>query len=173
MAVARRSMLAAPDGLADPATGAIDAHVHVWTPNVKAYPLANGFSTGDMQPPSFTPEQLIEHARPCGVARIVLIQMSFYGYDNSYMLDCIAKHEGVFSGVAVIDPNAADVERTMDGLRKRGVRGYRLFPNKRPAQDFFAGPGVARMFAQGAKSNQAMCLLINPPDLPLAAKLSD
>ncbi|HEV7223991.1 MAG TPA: amidohydrolase family protein, partial [Pirellulales bacterium] len=99
----RTSKATADAKLADPKTGAIDAHVHVWTPDTKGYPLAAGFRRDQMLPPSFTPEELFDHARPCGVARIVLIQMSFYGFDNAYMLDSIERFPGVFSGVAVID----------------------------------------------------------------------
>src|SRR5438105_771878 len=51
--------------------GAIDAHVHVWTPDVKRYPLAADFTPEQMQPRSFTPERLLAHAQPCGVDRIV------------------------------------------------------------------------------------------------------
>ncbi|MFH1265903.1 MAG: hypothetical protein ABIK89_09245, partial [Planctomycetota bacterium] len=67
--------------------GFIDAHVHVWTPDTERYPLASGHSKEKMALASFTPEELFAHARPCGVTRIVLIQMSYYGFDNSYMLD--------------------------------------------------------------------------------------
>src|SRR4051812_3707617 len=65
----------------------VDAHVHVWTPDIERYPLAAGYSKADMQPPSFTPEELFRHARPAGVTRINLIQMSFYGFDNSFLLE--------------------------------------------------------------------------------------
>ena len=34
--------------------------------------------------------------------------MSFYGFDNRYMLDMIALHTDVFVGTAVIDPLADD-----------------------------------------------------------------
>src|SRR6187549_3796931 len=74
----------------------IDAHVHVWTPDTARYPLAPGFKKEDMAPASFTPEELFKHCKPAGVGRINLIQMSFYGFDNSYMLDAIAKHPDVF-----------------------------------------------------------------------------
>jgi predicted TIM-barrel fold metal-dependent hydrolase len=60
----------------------IDAHVHVWTSDADHYPLAQGFTKDDMKPASFTPEQLFGHCRPSGVERIVLIQMSFYLFDN-------------------------------------------------------------------------------------------
>jgi predicted TIM-barrel fold metal-dependent hydrolase len=64
--------------------GFIDAHVHVWTPDVQHYPLAAGYKPADMKPPSFTPEELFRHGKPAGVERINLIQMSFYGFEIVY-----------------------------------------------------------------------------------------
>jgi len=55
----------------------IDAHVHVWTPDTTRYPLSSGYKKSDMQPASFTPEELFAQCRPHGVERIVLIQMSY------------------------------------------------------------------------------------------------
>ena len=80
-----------PGGCSDPPSqlaegknrGWIDAHVHVWTPDVKRYPIDNrSFSVADMVPPSFTPQQLMAECQPSGVDRVVLIQMSFYNHDN-------------------------------------------------------------------------------------------
>src|SRR5580692_8532531 len=106
----------------------IDAHVHVWTADTAHYPLAAGCKPEDMKPASFTPEQLFKHCKPAGVDRINLIQMSFYGFDNSYMLDMIKLHEGVFAGTAVIDPLAAEPQRLMSDLAKKGVRAFRIHP---------------------------------------------
>jgi predicted TIM-barrel fold metal-dependent hydrolase len=99
--------------------GSIDAHVHVWTPDVKKYPLAAGFAKQDMAPMSFTPDELFAQCRPEGVARITLIQMSYYGFDNRYMLDSMAADPGVFSGVAIVDENSGNV-RANEGFGKAG-----------------------------------------------------
>src|SRR5919199_6586767 len=96
--------------------GYIDAHVHVWTPDTGHYPLAAGFKKEDMKPPSFTPEELFKHCKPAGVDRINLIQMSFYGFDNRYMLDMMALHRDVFVGTAVVDPRGEAPERQMGEL---------------------------------------------------------
>ena len=102
-------------------TAIIDAHVHVWTPDTHRYPLAASFFSGrTWSPPSFTPEELFAHCRPQGVSRIVLIQMSFYEFDNRYMLDAIAQHPGVFRGVAIVDETKPDVRETMKTLAKPG-----------------------------------------------------
>jgi hypothetical protein len=56
----------------------IDAHCHIWTPDVAHYPLGPGFTVEDMKPKSFTAEELLALCRPAGVGRVNLIQMSFY-----------------------------------------------------------------------------------------------
>jgi predicted TIM-barrel fold metal-dependent hydrolase len=148
--------------------GYIDAHVHVWTPDVAHYPLAPGYKREDMKPPSFTPEELFGHCKPAGVDRINLIQMSFYGFDNRYMLDMIALHKGVFAGTAVIDPHGPAPEQQMAELARKHVRAFRIHPSlsKLPPARWLEPPGYLRMFAAGAKHNQAMSCLINPDSLP-------
>src|SRR5687768_12222524 len=146
--------------------GAIDAHVHVWTPDVEKYPLAAGFKREDMQPPSFTPEELLALAKPCGVERIVLIQMSFYRFDNSYMLDTIRRFPGVFSGVAVIDESGKDPAAEMRAMKSKGVRGFRIRPENRSRETWLDGPGMAAMWRCGAAEGLAMCHLVDPDSLP-------
>ncbi|MCA8988984.1 MAG: amidohydrolase, partial [Planctomycetaceae bacterium] len=63
------SVFAQPEPTIDP----IDAHVHVWTPDVTRFPLAEN-DVSVMQPASFTPQQLFAQCKPAGVKRIVLIQ---------------------------------------------------------------------------------------------------
>jgi predicted TIM-barrel fold metal-dependent hydrolase len=150
--------------------GYIDAHVHVWTPDVQRYPLAEGFTKADMVPPSFTPDELLQHARPEGVTRIVLIQMSFYGFDNSYMLDTMRRYPGVFSGVAVIDESDRPAE-TMRRLKEQGVRGFRIRPGKLSVDRWLEGEGMAAMWRCGAEQGLAMCHLINPDALPAVDRM--
>jgi len=153
-----------------PEEGFIDAHVHVWTPDTERYPLASGYSKEGMALASFTPEELFAHARPCRVTRIVLIQMSYYGFDNSYMLDMMEKHQGVFSGVAVIDRDDKPRETMLD-LARRGVRGFRIRPLDRPADRWLDGEGMAAMWKCGAERGLAMCPLIDPEHLPAVDRM--
>ena len=144
----------------------IDAHVHVWTPNTESYPLDSSYDVSDMQPASFTPEQLFAHCRPAGVGRIVLIQMSFYNFDNRYMLDMIAAHEGVFSGVGIVDHHAADVAEKMKALAARGVRGFRLHSRGGAAKEWITDDGMATVWRTAREHDLAVCPLINPADIP-------
>lgn len=152
----------------------LDAHVHVWTDDTAHYPLAPEYQVKDMHPKRFTPEDLFKHAKPAGVDRINLIQMSYYGFDNSYMLDMIALHKDVFCGTAVIDPNADAPDRLMSELAKKRVRAFRIYPglergikpNNGKGENWLRAAGYDKMFAAAAKNNQAISCLINPDALP-------
>ena len=153
---------------ADPAAGNwIDAHVHVWTPDTKKYPLAPDYTVADMLPPSFTPGELFAHCRPQGVSRIVLIQMSFYQYDNRFMLDMMKEHPGVFSGVGIVDENAPDLSGRLKALAEAGVRGLRITPGKTPIAEWLGSAGMKALWSVAADHGLAVCPLINPEALPL------
>ena len=149
----------------------IDAHVHVWTPDTHRYPLAAGFKLEEMKPASFTPEELFAHCKPEGVSRVVLVQMSFYQFDNRYMLDMIAKHRGTFSGVAIVDETKADVRDTMKTLAGQGVRGFRIYTDKAKAEAWLESDGMKKMWTYGADAGLSMCLLANPDALPAVYRM--
>src|SRR5215472_4275248 len=108
----------------------IDAHVHLWTDDRQHYPHADG--TQDYSPARFTAQDFLAHARPVGVTRAVLIQMSFYRFDNSYMLDTMREYKGVFSGVGIVDSLSPKPDDKMKELAKSGVRGFRITPGASP-----------------------------------------
>ncbi|MBN9520207.1 amidohydrolase family protein [bacterium] len=181
--VTRRAALAAgtaalgaaathPAPAADPPLPWIDAHSHIWPPDVDKFPLAPGQTQRDLNPPSFTDEQLMAVARPEGVGRVVLIQHSVYHlWDNAYLLDAVRRHPRTFRVQGMVDDHRPNPGAAMRELLPRGVTGFRITPFVRP-RDAQAGwldtPGMAEMWRTGAATRQAMCLLINPADLPAA-----
>lgn len=144
--------------------GWIDAHVHIWTPETDKYPLDRKFDVSDMQPPSFTTSELLDHCRPAGVQRIVLIQMSFYGLDHRYMLEAMQQNPGVFSAVALIDFHANDVVDTAIQLVSKGVRGFRLH-SQGDAKEWCVSPTMHQLWMAAAEHQFAICPLINPQDI--------
>jgi predicted TIM-barrel fold metal-dependent hydrolase len=169
LAAANSVLLAMPSGTAEKTDslkeGFIDAHVHVWTSDTRRYPLAPNFRKEEMIPANFPPEELFAHTRPCGVKRIVLIQMSYYGWDNSYMLDMMQQHPGVFSGVARIEENRR-VKEEMDRLAKKGVRGFRIVAGNQPPERWLNSEPMAAMWKCAADKGLAICLLMDPQYLP-------
>ena len=144
----------------------IDAHSHIWTPDTKAYPLGPGYRRFSMKPPSFTVAELQANMKQVGVNRVVLIQMSFYGFDNSYMLDSIRKHPKTFSGVAVIDQDKPRVDLEMRKMKGQGVRGFRIYPKNQGIQQWLDDPAMHAMWKTGADEDLAMCCLIDADALP-------
>lgn len=144
-----------------------DSHVHVWTDDLERYPLAEGYCVADMQPPHFTPEELLAHCQASQVARVVLVQMSYYGFDNSYMLDTMARFPAIFRGIAVIDEDAPDAAEEMARLAALGVRGFRV----QPQAGSLDRPGLRRMFAAAGETAQAMCCLMDTAALPSLDRL--
>jgi predicted TIM-barrel fold metal-dependent hydrolase len=163
--LAATSLLPKLSSAAEPvdSRGWIDAHVHVWNPDTVKYPIGPRFKKADMQPPSFTAAELFAHSQPVGVDRIVLIQMSFYEHDHTYMTQVMQSHPGVFSGVALIDYRAENLADQVDQLASQGMRGFRLY-----SPDIVAGvddPGMAMLWTKAAKDGLAICPLINPADI--------
>ena len=164
---------AAAAGCATGKTGPepIDAHVHVWPADTAKYPLAPHMTKGGCVD-SFTPEQLFAHCRPEGVTRIVLIQMSFFRFDNSYMLDAIADHPGVFSGVGIVNEEEPGVSRRMKDLAGRGVRGFRIHAGKEKDPGKWLGtPGMAELWRTAADEGLSVCPLINADALPFIGEM--
>ncbi|MBT3343373.1 MAG: amidohydrolase [Gemmatimonadetes bacterium] len=150
--------------------GYIDAHVHVWTDDYETYPFAAGHDPDDAKPRTFHAADILGHANPCGVDRVVLVQMSYYGTDNRYMLKTMADHPGVFGGIGVVDVKGAAPEREMRELASKGVYGFRVAPRDQPLPTWCDGDGYARMFEAGAEDRLAICPLVTPEGLPALAR---
>ncbi len=146
----------------------IDAHSHIWTPDIDHYPLAEGFTVADMQPRSFTAEELLTTCRPSGVGRVNLIQMSFYRFDNSYILDTLERYPEEFVGTAIVDPLAPRPDRAMAELRPKGIRAFRIQPHysQLPPERWLEPEGYQAMFAESARSGAVLSCLIDPDGLP-------
>jgi predicted TIM-barrel fold metal-dependent hydrolase len=145
--------------------GFVDAHSHVWTDEISRYPLAPGFSVARLQPRAFTPQTLLGHCRPSGVDRVVLIQVSHHGWDNSYLLDTIASQPEVFGGVAMVDHRSPDLEAQVVSLAARGIRGFRIRPGGERPDEWLEQEGMRRLWSICAEQGLAVCPLVDPDAL--------
>src|SRR5215471_7985252 len=100
--------------------GATDCHAHIFC-DAKAFPMSAGRS--------YTPDQAlvpeyVALARRLNVERVVLIQPSIYGTDNTCMLAAMRELGFRARGIAVVDEKTADAE--LDSMFRAGVRGIRI-----------------------------------------------
>lgn len=147
----------------------IDAHSHIWPAETDRYPLVPGLTKKDLNPPSFTDEELMAIAKPEGVGRVVLIQHSRYHlWDNSYLTDAVSRHPKRFRVQGMVDDHKANPGATMKTLLRQGVTGFRITPFVRPQPEqakWLETEGMGEMWRTAAETRQAMCPLIDPSHL--------
>jgi len=155
-----------PTQAEEPGKGFIDAHSHIWTRDVERYPLRAGQTLKDLDPPSFTTEELLATAKPQGVDRVVLIAHTvYYGFDNRYMTDAAKEHPGVFKVVGMVDDSKPHPDAAMRELLPQQVTGFRITPRVRRDAHWLDNPGMKLMWKAAADTGQAMCCLIDPQNL--------
>ena len=120
----------APSSHVEPAAfempgGACDTHAHVISAS-DAHPMA---ASRSYTPPPAPGEKYLAMLGATGCARGVLVQISVYGTDNSYLLEVLQAHPDRLRGVAVVTPEVTD--RELEAMHATGIRGLRinvLFP---------------------------------------------
>lgn len=126
-----------------------DAHFHVFGPTDR-YPFGPELR---YTPPEAPLDDYLTLARKLGIERLVFVQPSAYGRDNTCMLDAMREYRargGACRGIADVDEDAPDAEITR--LHEIGVRGVRVnvSPVKEPEAGFAAAllPRIARLEAR-------------------------
>jgi len=111
-----------------PLTG-IDSHAHIFAKNMT-------FASARRYTPKHDAllTDYFFHLDSIGFSHGVLVQPSFLGTDNSYMLAALAQEKGRLRGVAVIDP-ATSIE-SLQQMATTGVTGIRLNMIGQPKPDF-------------------------------------
>jgi len=99
---------------------ACDCHIHVFGPFVR-YPLD---AARKYTPEAAPLEDYLGVAKALGTGRVVLVQPSVYGVDNSCQRDAIATLGERARGVAVIDDSVSDAQ--LGELNGAGFVGARL-----------------------------------------------
>jgi len=100
--------------------GACDSHVHVFEANDR-YPSV---ATPHYTLPDGSLGELRRMTEALSLQRFIIVQPSYYGTDNSCMLDALAAAGAAARGVVMVEPNSS--EQKLIDLHARGVRALRL-----------------------------------------------
>src|SRR5260221_10880961 len=100
-----------------PGTG-IDGHAHVF---VRGLPLASGHRYAPAYDATLASYRAM--LASLGLSHGVLVQPSFLGTDNGFLLSSLDAYPGQLRGVVVVDP-ARDIDQ-IEGWHARGVVGVR------------------------------------------------
>jgi predicted TIM-barrel fold metal-dependent hydrolase len=98
---------------------ACDCHTHIFDPARFPFAAARNYTP---EPASIA--ELLAMHRVLHIDRVVLVQPSVYGADNSCLLDALKQLGASARGIAVVDGNATDAD--LDAMRDAGIRGFRI-----------------------------------------------
>lgn len=108
---------------------AIDTHAHIF---LKSLPMAAGRRYAPDYDASL--ETYLATLATHGVDRGVLVQPSFLGTDNSYLVSALERHSEKLRGIAVVPITARREE--LEALNRSGIVGIRLNLIGQPVPDF-------------------------------------
>ena len=135
--------------------GATDCAVHVYN-DPKRHPFWEGRT---YTPEPATVPELKEMMRTLGVDRVVVVQASTYGTDNSIVIDSIRELGPGARGVAVIDDKTT--EAALDDMHRGGVRGIRLSLGNQGATDLAAARQRVKAASDRMKNRKGWSVLIS------------
>jgi predicted TIM-barrel fold metal-dependent hydrolase len=114
-------------------TTAVDTHAHVFHRGLKMPDVRRAPSGYDA-----LPEDYLRVLDENGISHGVLVQPSFLGTDNSYMVDALRQYPERLRGIAVVAPDASPA--VLDELEAAHVVGLRLNLVGLTIPDFSAEP---------------------------------
>ncbi|WP_219218665.1 amidohydrolase family protein [Variovorax boronicumulans] len=140
--------------------GACDAHCHVFGPAAR-FPYS---PKRTYEPPDAPAARLRALHALLGIERVVLVQASVHGHDNSAMMDAIAQSPETYRGVAMVPASVSDAE--LQALHRGGVRSVRFNFVRRlgGAPDLDAIRSIARRVKP---LGWHLVLHFDPQDLPV------
>lgn len=107
----------------------VDTHAHIFRTDL---PLA----AERRYAPDYNalPEDFLTRLANHGISHGVLVQPSFLGTNNSYMVEALRQNPQKLKGIAVVDPTISDAE--LDELDLAGVVGIRLNLIKKTIENY-------------------------------------
>ena len=144
--------------------GACDCHVHVYE---EGFAVA---ASAVSKPPHGPLNAYRTVQAALGLERVVLVQPTAYGFDNSCLLQALARLGEGARGIAMVPPDASDAE--LARLHAQGVRGvrYMTIPN---AGGIVSWDSIERMAARLAPLGWNINLQLDGRDLPQRKALID
>src|SRR5688572_17228962 len=135
--------------------GATDCAVHIYN-DPKRHPYWEGRT---YTPEPATVSELKQVMRALGLDRVVVVQASTYGTDNSCVVDSIRELGSGARGVAVIDGKTTDA--SLDDMHRGGVRGIRLSLGNQGVTDPAAARERLKFAADRMKNRNGWSVLIS------------
>ena len=104
-----------------PAITGVDCHAHIMAVD---HPLAPEIHSRPARDVGI--EEYLAVLRSHGISHGVLTAPSFYGANNSLLLDALRRYPDQLRGTVIVDPSSSQLEKELLKMREHGVVGIRL-----------------------------------------------
>lgn len=111
-------------------TSIVDIHPHIISDDNDRYPASPlfGVQSGWSKERPVTIDELIAAMDEAGVDKAAIVQVStYYGYDNNYLADSVARFPNRVTAVGNVDLVLPDAPQQIQKWLDRGISGLRLF----------------------------------------------
>ena len=110
----------------------IDAHIHLWTQDPDKYPWSP--IGGYIPEKSASKEDFLRLMDQAGVDRVVVVQPTPYGWDNSYLMDACSAEGDRFKKVVLVNPDSPSFRDDLMKLLEKGADGLRINLHLKPIE---------------------------------------
>jgi predicted TIM-barrel fold metal-dependent hydrolase len=149
----------------------IDTHVEVWALGAK-YPFHHP-ERPDLKPDIAAPiEDQVAQMRDYDLKYAVLINPRYYGWDNSYIRDCLRRSEKRFVAHGLIDPRDPRVaDRLRYWVTEHGFQGMRFSPIYHPDSTWLNSEAHHPLWREAERLGAVFNFYILPHQMPMLADM--
>ena len=150
----------------------IDTHVHVWP--LDDAPGHRPVEGAKVRPPQTAApvEWLLEDMAEYDIPHCVLVQSSAFGWDNTYMVECLQRYPGRFKAIGLVDPLSPENARDLRTWMARGLSGFRLHPLYYPDEpSWLDAPANDALWAAAEETGAILQVHLWPRHAPALARM--
>jgi predicted TIM-barrel fold metal-dependent hydrolase len=174
LAQAGAGLVATATAAAGPKPGRllIDTHLEVWTLDPK-YPFHHPERPNLTVNVSAPIENQVAQMSDYGLKYAVLINPRYYGWDNSYIRDCLHRYPKLFVAHGLIDPLDPEVaERLRYWITEHGFQGMRFSPLYHPDSTWLNSKDHYPLWREAERLGAVFNFYIRPHQIPMLAEMA-
>src|ERR1700722_9388509 len=146
----------------------IDTHLEVWTFDPKFpfhHPERPDLKRVDVEGPI---ENEVEVMREFGLKYTVLVNPRFYGWDNSYIADCLRRYPKLFVAHGLLNPEEPDLPgRLRYWIKEKGFQGMRFSPIYHPKSTWLNSKEHYPLWREAERLGAVFNYYILPQQMPM------
>lgn len=152
----------------------IDTHLEVWTFDPK-FPFHHPERPELKRVPIEAPiENEVAEMRDFGLKYTVLVNPRYFGWDNSYISDCLHRYPKLFVAHGLLNPQEPDLPgRLRYWIREQGFRGMRFSPLYHPNSTWLNSKEHYPLWREAEKLDAVFNYYILPHQMPMLEDMAE